>query len=99
MYSQGKINIALQIYHQRRSVAETIRVLGYPAKRALYTWIGSEGIPKSIRKELTHVNTAQRPRNPCLEVKMDVFHRCFELVQSIKSAAEEIGYTRVSIYT
>ena len=39
MYSQDKINIALQVYHQCGSVTDTIRVLGYPTRRALYTWI------------------------------------------------------------
>lgn len=98
MYSQDKIDIALQVYHQCRSVTETIRILGYPTKRALYTWIENEGIPKSPRKELVCTNTASHPRNPSLEVKMDALHRCFELGESIKSVSEEIGYTRASIY-
>ena len=29
MYSQEKIDIALKVYHQCRSVSTTIRVLGY----------------------------------------------------------------------
>ena len=98
MYSQDKIDIALQVYHQCGSVTETTRVLGYPTGRALYTWIENEGMPKSPRKELIHVNTAEHPRNPSLEVKMDALHRCFELGESIKSVSEEIGYTRASIY-
>ena len=97
MYSQ-EIDIALQVYHQCRSVTETIRVLGYPTGRSLYTWIENEGIPKPPRKELTHVNTVGHPRNPSLEVKMDALHRCFELGESIKSVSEEIEYTRASIY-
>ena len=64
MYSQDKIDIALQVYHQCGSVTETIRVLGYPTRRALYTWIENEGMPKSLRKEAIHVNTAGHPRNP-----------------------------------
>lgn len=87
-----------QVYHQCGSVTETIRVLGYPTRRSLYTWIENEGIPKPPRKELTHVNTAGHSRNPSFEVKMDALHRCFELGESIKSVSEEIGYTRVSIY-
>lgn len=98
MYSQDKIDIALQVYHQCGSVTETIRVLGYPTRRALYTWIENEGTPKSPRKEAIHVNTAEHPRSPSLEVKMDALHRCFELGESIKSVSEEIGYTRASIY-
>lgn len=98
MYSQDKINIALQVYHQCGSVTETIRVLGYPTRGALYTWIGNEGTTKSPRKKSNHVNTAEHPRNPSLEVKMDALHRCFKLGESIKSVSEEIGYTRASIY-
>lgn len=98
MYSQDKINIALQVYHQCGSATEPIRVLGYPTRRTLYTWISSEGIPKSTWKELTHINTAQQPRNLSLEVKMDALHRCFELEQCIKSVAEESRYTSASIY-
>lgn len=43
MYSQDKINIALQVYHQCGSVTNTIRMLGYPTRRALYTWIENGG--------------------------------------------------------
>ena len=94
MYSQDKINIALQVYHQRESVPETIRVLGYPTRRALYTWIGNEGILKSSRKQLTNINTIEHHRNPSIEMKINVLHRCFKLGESIKSVSEEIGYTK-----
>ena len=50
MYSQDKINIALQVYHQCGSVTNTIRVLGYPTRRALYTWIENGGGPKDAAK-------------------------------------------------
>ncbi len=49
MYSQDKINIALQVYHQCGSVTNTIRMLGYPTRRALYTWIENGG-PKDAAK-------------------------------------------------
>lgn len=58
MYSQDRINIALQIYHQCGSVTETIRVLGYLTRSALYTWIENEGGQRSPRKELVNINTA-----------------------------------------
>lgn len=98
IYSQDKIGIALQVYHQCESVTETIRILGYPTRRALYTWIKNEGIQKLPRKKLTHVNTAEHLRNLSLEVKKDALHRYFEPGESIKSVSEEIGYTRSSIY-
>lgn len=98
MYSQDKINIALQVYHQCGSVTDAIRMLGYPTRRALYTWIENEGIPKAPRKPLDNTNTTAHPRNPPIEVKMDAIHRCFELGESIKCVSEEIGYSRASIY-
>ncbi len=98
MYSQDKINIALQVYHQCGSVTNTIRMLGYPTRRALYAWIENEGILKAPRKPLDNTNTVAHPRNPPIEVKMDAIHRCFELGESIKCVSEEIGYSRTSIY-
>ena len=71
MYSQDKIDVALKVFHQCGSVTTTIRVLGYPTRRALYTWIANEGSAKSERKPLKLVNTAEHPRNPPVEVKMD----------------------------
>lgn len=98
MYSQDKIDIALQVYHQCGSVTNTIRMLGYPTRRALYTWIENEGTPKVLRKPLDNINTIAHPRNPPFEVKMNAIHRCFELGESIKCVSEEIGYSRASIY-
>ena len=94
MYSQDKINIALQVYHQCGSVTNTIRMLGYPTRRALYTWIENGGVQKTPRKVLDNTNTTTHPRNPPVEVKMDAIHRCFGLGESIKSVSEEIGYSR-----
>lgn len=85
MYSQDKIDVALKVYHQCGTVTTTIRVLGYPTRRALYTWIANEGAVKPERKSLKLMNTAEHPRNPSIEVKMDAIHRCFELGESIKS--------------
>lgn len=45
MYSKEQKNIALRIYHQTESVTETIRILGYPTRRNLYTWIAEENTP------------------------------------------------------
>lgn len=98
MYSQNKIDVAIKVYHQCGSVTTTIRVLGYPTRRALYTWIANEGAIKPERKSLKLMNTAEHPRNPSIEVKMNAIHRCFELGESIKSVSEDTGYTRASIY-
>ncbi len=98
MYSRDKTNIALQVYHQCGPVTNTIRMLDYPTRRALYTWIENEGVQKTPRKVLDNTNTATHPRNPPAGAKMDAIHRCFELGESIKYVPEEIGYSRASIY-
>lgn len=99
MYSQDKIDVALKVYHQCGSVTTTIRVLGYPARSALYTWIANERESKSAPKEQSKIHTGKHPRNPPLEVKMDAIYRCFERKENIKSVCEDIGYTRASIYS
>ena len=65
-------NIALRIYHQTESVTETIRILGYPTRRNLYTWIAEENTPPKTRKGYPVIdNPPDHPRNPPLEVKLD----------------------------
>ena len=96
MYSKEQKDIALRIYHQTESVTETIRILGYPTRRNLYTWIAEENTPPKTRKEYPVIDNP--PRNPPLEVKLNAIHRCYELGENIKYVSEDIGYSRASIY-
>ena len=99
MYSKEQKDIALRIYHQTESVTETIRILGYPTRRNLYTWIAEENTPPKTRKKYPVINSPpDHPRNPTLEVKLDAIHRCYELGENIKYVSEDIGYSRASIY-
>ena len=99
MYSKEQKDIALRIYHQTESVTETIRILGYPTRRNLYTWITEENTPPKTRKKYPVINNPpDHPRNPPLEVKLDAIHRCYELGENIKYVSEDIGYSRASIY-
>ena len=99
MYSKEQKDIALRIYHQTESVTETIRILGYPTRRNLYTWIAEENTPPKTRKEYPVINNPpDHPRNPPLEVKLNAIHRCYELGENIKYVSEDIGYSRASIY-
>ena len=99
MYSKEQKDIALRIYHQTESVTETIRILGDPTRRNLYTWIAEENTPPKTRKEYPVINNPpDHPRNPPLEVKLDAIHRCYELGENIKYVSEDIGYSRASIY-
>ena len=99
MYSKEQKDIALRIYHQTESVTETIRILGYPTRRNLYTWIAEENTPPKTRKEYPVINNSpDHPRNPPLEVKLNAIHRYYELGENIKYVSEDIGYSRASIY-
>ena len=99
MYSKEQKDIALRIYHQTESVTETIRILGYPTRRNLYTWIAEENTTPKTRKEYPVIdNPPDHPRNPPLEVKLNAIHRCYELGENIKYVSEDIGYSRASIY-
>ena len=44
MYSKVQRLTALEVFHQTNSVSETIRILGYPTRRQLYTWIPTENM-------------------------------------------------------
>ena len=99
MYSQDKIDVALKVFYPCGSVTTTIRALGDPTRRALYTWIANEGSVKSERKPLELVNTPEHPRNPPVKVKVEAILPWFELGESIKSVSEAIGCTRASIYS
>ena len=98
MFSKEKKDVALKVYHQCNSVTKAIRILGYPTRRTLYTWVTNEGVDRPERKTLENINTSQHPRNPPPNVKMEAIRRCFEFGESVKSVSEDIGYTRASIY-
>lgn len=51
MSSQEQKQKALRLYHQIKSVTPTIRILGYPTRRNLYTWISVEGNLSKTRKK------------------------------------------------
>ncbi len=98
-YSREQIKTALELYQQCKSVSETVRILGYPSREYLYKWIKNEKLPKKERKKLPIIiNSSNHPRNPPIEIKLDAIKRCFELGESVKYVAEEIGYTRATIY-
>ena len=98
MFTYEKKVRALQLYEQTHSVTETIRILGYPERATLYRWISEKGQPEKVRSTKRGENTPDHPRHPSVEVKLQVLHRCFEHGEDVKSVAEEIGYSRASIY-
>lgn len=99
MYSKEKKEVALKVFHQTESVSDTIRILGYPTRRQLYTWLEQENAPIKEHKKLPIIaNPPNHPRNPPLEIKLDAIKRCFEYGENIKYVSEDIGYSRASIY-
>ncbi|HML37717.1 MAG TPA: IS3 family transposase [Bacillota bacterium] len=98
MYSQEEMNVALELYRQCGSVMKTIRQLGYPARITMHGWLEKEGFPKKPRKVREIINTQDHPLNPSAEVKLEALRRCFEQGESVKSVAEDIGYTKSSIF-
>ena len=98
MFTEDQKERALALYHECGSIGKTVQKLGYPRRRTLYHWVKNEGKGRPTRKAYTNINTPEHPRNPSTEVKIQAIHRCFECGESIKSVAEEIGYTRASIY-
>lgn len=100
MYSEEHYHKALEVYEETKSVTKTIQLLGYPARRqTLYNWINRKRILPDNRSTFRGYNTADHPRHPPLELKLEVLHRCFELGEDVQSVSMETGYSTASIYT
>ena len=74
MYSQKQKSTALDVFHQTNSVSGTIRILGYPAGRQLYTWTAAENMVKRERKLL--------PRFANPRIIREILRRMLNLMQS-----------------
>lgn len=99
MYSEEQYHKALEIYENTKSVTKTMKLLGYPARRqTLYNWINRKRILPENRSTFRGYNTADHPRHPPLELKLEVLSRCFEHGEDVQSVSREIGYSTASIY-
>ncbi len=100
MYSEEQYYKALEVYEETKSIAKTMRLLGYPARRqTLYNWINRRRMLPENRSTFHGYNTADHPRHPPVELKLEAIRRCFEQGEDVQSVSEEIGYSRASIYT
>ncbi len=88
----------MQQYQETGSIQKTIRALGYPGRQILYRWIQEREQPQREKSANRGRNTPEHPRHPTVEIKLEALHRCFELGEDVKSVADEIGYSRASIY-
>ena len=107
MHTKAQIENALQEYDRLGSVTSVVQRLGYPTRSTLYRWleIYKDGVlnmtevKDNCARQAEHiVNSPSHPRHPSVELKLEVLRRCFEIGEDVKAVAEEIGYTRCSIY-
>ncbi|MCR5694578.1 MAG: IS3 family transposase [Clostridia bacterium] len=99
MYSEEQYYKALEVYEETKSIIKTMRLLGYPARRqTLYNWINRKRLLPENRTTFRGYNTAEHPRHPPLELKLDVIRRCFENGEDVQSVSNEVGYSTASIY-
>lgn len=99
MYSDKKKEIALNLLKETKSVTKTIRILGYPSRVQLYSWVNLKDELPKIRKQLARIgNPPEHPRNPSMKIKLNALKRCFEKGENIRAVSEDIGYSRTSIY-
>lgn len=85
MHSQDQIERALIEYDHRKSIAATIRYLGYPSRNTLYEWIKKRekknclSHPQClVRKTLCINNTETHPQHPSIKIKLEALKRCFD---------------------
>lgn len=89
---------ALALYDKCGFVTKVIAQLGYPVRRqTLYNWISRRKHLPSGHSTFRGINTAEHPRHPALELKLDAIRRYFEL-GDVQSVSDDIGYSKASIY-
>lgn len=99
MYTHQQKVIALKKYEETNSVTATVQALGYPGRETLYRWLNPMDSLRKQKSTFRGLNTPDHPRHPPVNLKLEAIHRCFELGEDVKSIADEIGYSRASIYT
>ena len=100
MYTNEEKEKALKLYEEVGSVTKVIQKLGYPTREGFYKWLrewkkASEKV-KAPRKRIN--NSPEHPLHPSPELKLETIRRLFEYGENVKLVAEEIGYSRPTIY-
>ena len=99
MYTNKQKQTALDFYDRLESITKVVQTLEYPSRRTMYCRIDEKNALSRPKPKNRSDNFPEHPRNPSLEVKLDALHLCFELCKDIQCVSENIGYSRVSIYT
>ena len=64
----------------------------------MYKWIANRYKPQNEPKRSRGLNTAEHPQHPSAELKYFAIKSCFEDGNDVQLIAEQIGYSRMSIY-
>ena len=89
-YSKEQVHAALTLYSKLHSLPKVVKILGYPSVGSLASWVHK--YPEVVAPK-SHKRHIKAPIN----VKLDAIRRCYENGETLKSVAEEIGYSSVAI--
>ena len=78
------------LYSKLHSLPKVVKILGYPSVGSLASWVHK--YPEVVTPK-SHKRHIKAPIN----VKLDAIRRCYENGETLKSVAEEIGYSSVAI--
>ena len=91
-YTKEQIHAALILYRKLKSLPKVVETLGYPSQGALANWVHKY-------PEVVAPKSHKRPVKAPINVKLDAIRRCYIDGETLKSVAEEIGYSSVAILT
>lgn len=91
-YTKEQVYAALVLYRELKSLPKVVESLGYPSEGTLASWVHK--YPEVVTPK-SHKRHIMAPIN----VKLDAIRRCYENGETLKSVAEEIGYSSVAILT
>lgn len=94
IYTKDQIVTALTLYNKLQSMPKVVELLGYPSVSMLCEW-------KRMYPEMLTPQKRKKPRKwvqATNELKMHAIHRCTNNRETIKSVAEDIGYSSVAVW-
>ena len=89
-YSKEQVHAALTLYSKLHSLPKVVKILGYPSVGSLASWVHKYPEVVAPKSHKRHIKAS-------INVKLDAIRRCYENGETLKSVAEEIGYSSVAI--